>query len=135
MARAEGGQCNYREVKAPIQTRAVSLAVALLCLGCLAAWQALTVHYSYGGNWTALFLTGTQLKEVPPALQSENIYLFQNSGYDGQFYHYIAHDPFFQRNFSPYFDNARFRYRRPFCCRGWPGCWRLGTMAESMPHT
>jgi hypothetical protein len=52
-------------------------------------------------------------KAPPAALRSENIYLFQNSfGYDGQLYHYIAHDPFFTRNFSDSIDSPRLRYRR-----------------------
>jgi len=89
------------------------LAVALACAGCLSGWQALTVHYSYGGNWTGLFCTGALFKAHPAALRSENIYLFQNSfGYDGQLYHYIAHDPFFRRNFSDNIDSPRVRYRR-----------------------
>ncbi len=76
-------------------------------------WQALTVHYSYGGNWTALFCTGALFKAPPPALQSEKIYLFPNSfGYDGQLYHYIAHDPLFTRGFSTSVDTPRYRYRR-----------------------
>ena len=95
------------------RTRALCLAVALACVGCLSAWQALTVHYSYGGNWTGLFCTGAAQKPPPAELRSENIYLFPNSpGYDGQFYHYIAHDPFFTRNFSREVEGPRLRYGR-----------------------
>jgi hypothetical protein len=69
------------------------LAIALLCAGLALAWQSLTVHYNYGGNWSALFCTGSQTL-IPPALAKENIYTFPDStGYDGQFYHYMAHDP------------------------------------------
>jgi hypothetical protein len=50
---------------------------------------------------------------LPPQLESEHIYRFKNSlGYDGQVYHYIAHDPFFQRGFDKYLDAPRYRYRR-----------------------
>ncbi|HEV3330572.1 MAG TPA: hypothetical protein VG096_06310 [Bryobacteraceae bacterium] len=58
------------------------------------SWQLLTVHYNYGGNLTALFCTGVLLG-IPPALEREHIYRFPNrsSGYDGQAYHYVAHDP------------------------------------------
>lgn len=77
------------------------------------AWQALTVHYNYGGNWTALFCTGELL--APPAeLNSEGIYRFPGFGYDGQFYHYIAHDPLITRNFAKSVDAPRLRYRRIF---------------------
>ena len=94
-------------------TRGRNLALALSCAGCLVVWQALTVHYSYGGNWTALFCTGALFKAPPAELQSEKIYLFRNSsGYDGQLYHYIAHDPFFKRGFSSSIDDPRLRYRR-----------------------
>jgi hypothetical protein len=94
-------------------TRVLCLAVALACAGWLSVWQVLTVHYSFGGNWTALFCTGALSKPPPPALRSEKIYLFQNSrGYDGQLYHYIAHDPFFTRGFSRIMDAPRLRYRR-----------------------
>ena len=50
---------------------------------------------------------------MPPQLESEHLYRFKNSlGYDGQVYHYIAHDPFFQRGFDKYIDAPRLRYRR-----------------------
>jgi hypothetical protein len=90
-----------------------SFAVALICTGCLLLWQAVTVHYSYNGNWTALYCTGSS-HPAPAALrQSENIYYFPNSsGYDGQFYHYIAHDPFFRRGFAACIDATAMRYRR-----------------------
>jgi len=90
------------------------LQIALCSVAIMVAWQALTVRYSYGGNWTALFCTG-ELFPPPPDLKSENIYLFpKGSGYDGQFYHYIAHDPFFRRNFAQAIDAPRLRYRRIF---------------------
>jgi hypothetical protein len=83
----------------------LSTAVVLL-------WQALVVHFDYHGNWTALFCTGARF-EQPPALAVENIYRFENSsGFDGQFYHYIAHDPFFLHGLARYVDLPRLRYRR-----------------------
>lgn len=85
-----------------------ALVAVLACL----AWQAVTVHFNYGGNWTALFCTGAQLRQ-PPELARERIYLFANStGYDGQYYHYQAHDPFLQRGFFEYVDSPQLRYRR-----------------------
>jgi hypothetical protein len=59
-----------------------------------------------------LFSTGQELRQ-PPLLASERLYLFPGSqGYDGQMYHYIAHDPFFGRGLSAYVDAPRVRYRR-----------------------
>lgn len=89
-----------------------SLAVGLACAALALTWQALTVRYNYGGDWTALFCTGGKLS-VPPQLAQERIYTFANSmGYDGQFYHYVAHDPLLRRGFSQYVDAPRMRYRR-----------------------
>lgn len=93
--------------------RARCAAFALLCGASLLLWQALTVHFSYAGNWTGLFCTGARYFAPPAELQSEHIYVFPNSiGYDGQAYHYIAHDPFFRRGFARSVDAPRLRYRR-----------------------
>ena len=76
------------------------------------AWQVTTVSINFGGNWTALFRTGS-FRPSPPELASEHIYIFSDSyGYDGQLYHLIAHDPFFRRGFDTYLDEPRLRYRR-----------------------
>jgi len=93
--------------------RARCAAFALLCAASLFLWQALTVHFSYARNWTGLFCTGALYFAPPAELQSEHIYVFPNSfGYDGQAYHYIAHDPFFRRGFARSVDAPRLRYRR-----------------------
>src|SRR5580700_7813447 len=85
---------------------------ALTCLAIGFAWQALTVHYNRDGNWSALFLSGSRFP-VPPALASENVYVFPDSaGYDGQMYHYVAHDPLMRHGFDKFVDSARLRYRR-----------------------
>ena len=85
---------------------------ALICLGIGFTWEALTVHYNHDGNWTALFLTGSRFP-VPPTLASENLYVFPDSaGYDGQMYHYVAHDPLLHHGFGKFVDSAQLRYRR-----------------------
>ena len=69
------------------------LEAALLCAALGLSWQLLTVHFNYGGNLTALFCHGSQFP-LPPGLAAEHIYVFPHSGgYDGQCYHYVAHDP------------------------------------------
>jgi hypothetical protein len=84
-------------------------AVAVLFV---ALWQWATVTANYGGNWTALFCTGA-IQCHPPLVASEHIYLFTNStGFDGQFYHYIAHDPFLRSDLKNYVDDPRLRYHR-----------------------
>ena len=101
-----------------MRDRLQALGVALTVAGMVLAWQALTVRYSYGGNWSGLFCTGSRLP-YPPALADENIYVFPNSsGYDGQAYHYMAHDPWFQRGFSNYIDAPRLRTRRMLLSAG-----------------
>jgi hypothetical protein len=92
--------------------RAACLFSALICLAIGFSWQALTVHYNRDGNWSALFLTGSRFP-VPPALASENLYVFPDSaGYDGQMYHYAAHDPLLRHGLGKFIDSPRLRYRR-----------------------
>jgi hypothetical protein len=93
-------------------SRGRAILIGLACAALVFVWQWLTVHANYDGNWTAFYYTGAKLSH-PPELAKENIYLFKaTEGYDGQMYHYIAHDPFFQRGFSSYLDAPRMRYRR-----------------------
>lgn len=84
----------------------------LLAAALALSWQALTVRYNFEGNWTGLFYTGGNLS-VPPELNRERIYTLAGKiGYDGQYYHYIAHDPFRLKGFEKYMDAPRLRYRR-----------------------
>ena len=85
--------------------------IALLAALLVLAWQATTVHFNYAGNWTGLFCTGASLP-VPPELDAGTVRSVHPIGYDGQMYRYIAHDPFFQRDYARYVDDDRLRYRR-----------------------
>jgi hypothetical protein len=85
-----------------------ALLVALVSVVAAFIWQATTVHFNYGGNWTGLFWTG-DARPVPPELAA-NTYVFKSgTGYDGQFYRYVAHDPWFQKGLWKYHDAARWR--------------------------
>jgi hypothetical protein len=76
------------------------------------SWQALKVRGEFHGNWTGLFDTGRDFPP-PPELSFENIAIVSDTtGYDGQFYHYVAHDPFFRHGLARYIDNPRLRYGR-----------------------
>jgi hypothetical protein len=76
------------------------------------SWQLLTVHYNYGGNLTALFCTGSTVP-TPPSLDGEHIYVFPASGgYDGQSYHYVAHDPLCRSDIGRAVPDPMLRYRR-----------------------
>jgi hypothetical protein len=82
--------------------------VGVLVVGC---WQAATVHFNYGGNWTALFCSGEAYKPPPELAASTYIFRF-STGYDGQFYRMVAHDPWFQKGWSKYHDAPKLRYSR-----------------------
>jgi hypothetical protein len=86
---------------------------ALLGILLITLWQWATVTVNYNGNWTALFCTGA-LSDAPQTLSSEHIYQFPgSSGYDGQMYHYIAHDPWMRNaDLKAHLDDPRLRYRR-----------------------
>lgn len=87
------------------------LVLALLSILIVAVWQELVIRYPYRGNQTALFCTGS--RQTVPAPFRASTWLFQNSdGYDGQFYRYLAHDPFFQRGFASNMDDPRYRTQR-----------------------
>jgi hypothetical protein len=76
-------------------------------------WQLATVHFNYGGNWTALFNTAPGWPR-PAFLASEDVYTFPPGflGYDGQMYHFIAHDPLMRRGAVATMDDPALRYRR-----------------------
>ncbi|MGA2724795.1 MAG: hypothetical protein ABSG79_20595 [Bryobacteraceae bacterium] len=85
---------------------------AMVCTLLGLSWQLLTVHYNYGGNLTALFCTGSKVP-TPPSLAREHIYVFPNSGgYDGQSYHYVAHDPLRRSDIGRAVPDPLFRYPR-----------------------
>src|ERR1041385_915357 len=89
---------------------------AILALAAVLAvwlWQLATVHFNYGGNWTALFCTAPDWR-IPPFLLGENIFKFPagSLGYDGQMYHLIAHDPWMHRGAVAAMDDPALRYRR-----------------------
>ena len=86
---------------------------ALLVLavgGASLAWQFATVQVNYGGNWSALFCTSG--RRPLPQLAGEKLHTFpESNGFDGQFYHYIAHEPV-PGKLQLYIDAPRMRYRR-----------------------
>ena len=86
--------------------------VGALCVLIVLAWQAAVVHTSFGGNWTALFRHGSFFT-LPAALAGERLYIFpQPTGFDGQFYHFLAHDPLLRRGFDRHIDLPDMRARR-----------------------
>ncbi len=84
---------------------------ALLAVALTLAWQTVTVHANYAGNWTGLFRTG-QTIPVPERLAATTYRSRHPIGYDGQFYRFLAHDPFLRQGTAAYFDEPLLRARR-----------------------
>ncbi len=102
------------------------LAWAALGGALILTWQALTVHFNYRGDWDALFYTGSEMS-LPTEIAWEDIYQFPDSrGYDGAFYHVIAHDPLMRRGYMNYVDNPGLRWRRILV----PGLARLAALND-----
>ena len=86
--------------------------VALACVAAAILWWTFTVQCNYGGNVTGLFTHGGT-KFIPPGIAHENVFIFKNApGFDGQFFHYMAHDPLIRTDYWQYMDTIRLRYRR-----------------------
>jgi hypothetical protein len=88
-----------------------AIGAGLLAVLLILAWQGTVVYGARGGDWTALFCSGDRFP-VPAELAGRT-YVFPNSsGYDGQFYRLVAHDPLLQRGYAGFMDSARYRYGR-----------------------
>ena len=85
--------------------------LAVLSTAVVLASVGLTIHYNRAGQWSALYCHGTQ-QRMPSLILGEQPYRFEGFGFDGQYYHLIAHDPFFRRGFEQYVDDPGLRYRR-----------------------
>jgi len=90
--------------------RACCARVAILAVALVLTWSAARVYFVNGGNWTALFCSGTYFS-LPPDLDA-GTYRVPAAGYDGQFYRLLAHDPFLAKNYARYVDAPQFRFRR-----------------------
>lgn len=87
-----------------------AVAWAVLAVVAVTSWQALIVVRLRGSDWSAPFHSGESFPP-PPAL-ARHTYVFPGAGYDGQFYRYVAHDPWLERGFSAFIDDPRHRYGR-----------------------
>jgi hypothetical protein len=84
--------------------------VAVLSALLVLVWTAARIHYAFDGNWTAAFVAGKSFR-LPPDLDA-GTYRFEGTGYDGQFYRYLAHDPFLRKGYALYVDAPQLRFRR-----------------------
>lgn len=74
-------------------------------------WQASMVHTRFGGDWTGLFYSGDHFK-LPLELESRTYRHADSSGYDGQFYRLVAHDPLGLKDWHDSYDAESYRRRR-----------------------
>ena len=90
-----------------------SRAVLVACAAtqCALAWLSINVVFNYGGNISGLFWTGAQVP-VPDSLVGHTRRVADPVGFDGEYYHLVAHDPLMRRGFLPYLDNPSLRWRR-----------------------
>lgn len=93
-----------RFARAPLLLGALAAALTL-------AAQWLTVAVNHDGDWSALFVEGADYPAAE-ALAWERHQRIEGTGYDGQIYHLIAHDPFLRRGLDRHVDAPRLRYRR-----------------------
>lgn len=93
-----------RRLRQPWQWAAIAVVLVL-------GWQAALVHVNYAGNWTGLFRIGSQ-RPMPERMERS---IFRNphpTGFDGQYYRLIAHDPFLRSGTAAYLDAPMLRSRR-----------------------
>ncbi len=100
-----------RPAPAGASSRRLCLAWALPAALAVLAWQAATVYCNYAGNWTGLFRTGRAMP-VPERIAPHTFRNAHPGGYDGQFYHFLAHDPFLLDGTAAYLDAPLLRSRR-----------------------
>ncbi|MEJ5367006.1 MAG: hypothetical protein WHT08_01725 [Bryobacteraceae bacterium] len=89
------------------------LRLAILAGLSILAWWTAAVEHFYGGRWNALYCTGSSVR-MPQWLESrERIYrVLGPVGYDGQWFHVLAHDPPEFRESARYMDAPRMRCQR-----------------------
>lgn len=74
-------------------------------------WLVFLIALRYSGHPSGLFYTGRNVV-LPPELDAHTYRVADPVGYDGQYYHMLAHDPWNQRGFVRYMDNPSLRWRR-----------------------
>src|ERR1044072_1877409 len=114
---------NACKLKCTLISKSKVACAFVVCMSVLLvfSWTVAWIHYVFGGNWTAVFYTGADLR-VPPDLDAQT-YRVPKVGYDGQFYRCLAHDPFLRKGYGSYVDSPRLRFGRilvPFLA------WLLG---------
>ena len=98
--------------KSPLPASVLPWQTALVVTALTLAWQALVVHGYFHGHWSALFFTGDRFTQSQPVRAESTYVLPRSDGYDGQFYHAIAHDPLDLGGADRFIDAPHIRYSR-----------------------
>lgn len=87
--------------------------VAAISMLAILAWWTLAARYVYEGHWNALYCTGYAVR-MPEWLTSHEPLWFcpGPGGYDGQYFHLLAHRPLELRQLAPWLDAPRLRVQR-----------------------
>lgn len=88
-----------------------ALTAAIVACMIAAAWLGVNIAGAYDGDWSGLFYTGAD-STLPGELAAHTRRVHDPTGYDGQFYHLLAHDPLMRRGFTDHIDNLSLRWRR-----------------------
>jgi len=86
---------------------------AALAAAAIGLWWLLAVRYAYQGQATALFMIGEHTPMPAWLKEREPPYRWRGSGgYDGQYFHLLAHAPLDLRGIAPLMDRPRMRCQR-----------------------
>ncbi len=86
--------------------------VAAATAGLALLWLVADVQLADEGHLNGLFYTGANAP-LPSGAFSDHTYRVRDKlGYDGQFYHLIAHDPLNRHGYLAFTDGPRYRWRR-----------------------
>lgn len=89
-----------------------ALFVALASLALAALWLTADVRFHHAGHLSGLFYTGATVRLPPGPVADHTFRVRDDRGYDGQFYHLLAHDPLNLHGTLQYIDSPRYRWRR-----------------------
>lgn len=94
---------------------------ALLAAAAISLWWLAIVRLVYQGQTTALFMIGEHTPMPDWLEKAEPPYRWKGStGYDGQYFHLLAHAPFAFRRLAPLLDRPRMRTQRILVpCLAW----------------
>jgi hypothetical protein len=111
-ARREADGYTQAIVARPLAESRSAMLVAFAALVCAIGWLVTDVQINYAGHLSGLFYTGSNAPLPLGPIASHTWRVQGDKGYDGEFYHLIAHDPLDRRGFLAYVDSPQYRWRR-----------------------